>query len=178
MLDDRLLDGLGQVFPDVPPVRDVNRVRGAESSGLGVCGGPVTADHLDAGVAGEPGGHRRRGPVGQQINRTAPIDVHQDRAVVASLAQGELVHPEHPRRVHFGLRQTAYQPQERRPARPDRERVRQAGAGPARQHHRYLLQHRLQPGASPSVPEGESVDLLGESGPPAGAVAAAEPPDL
>ncbi|MFM9577267.1 hypothetical protein ACKI1I_44875 [Streptomyces turgidiscabies] len=34
VLDDRLLDGLRQVFPDVPPVRDVNRVRGAESSGL------------------------------------------------------------------------------------------------------------------------------------------------
>lgn len=156
----------------------MNRVRGAEPSGLGVCGGPVAADHLDAGVVGEPGGHRRRGPVGQQINWTARVDVHQDRAVVVSLAQGELVHPEHPRRVYFGLRQTAYQPQERRPAGPDRERVRQAGAGPARQHHRDLLQHCLQPGTSPPMPEGESVDLLGERGLPAGAVAAAEPPDL
>lgn len=41
MLDDRFLDGLGQVFPQVPPVRDVNRLRGAEPSGLGVCGGAV-----------------------------------------------------------------------------------------------------------------------------------------
>ena len=63
-------------------------------------------------------------------------------------------------------------------ARPDRERVRQAGAGPAGQHHRYVLQHRLQPGASPPVPDGESVDLLDERGLPAGAVTAAEPPDL
>lgn len=132
MLDDRLLDGFHQVFPDVPPVRDMDRIRGAEPSGLGVSGRPVTAYHLDAGMVGEPGSHRRRGPVGQQVNRTARVDVHQDRAVVVSLAQGELVHSEHPWCVHFRLRKAAYQPQERRPARPDRERVRQTGAGPAR----------------------------------------------
>lgn len=156
----------------------MDRIRGAEPSGLGVSGRPVTAYHLDAGMVGEPGSHRRRRPVGQQVNRTARVDVHQDRAVVVSLAQGELVHSEHPWCVHFRLRKAAYQPQERRPARPDRERVRQAGAGPARQHHRHLLQHRLQPGASSPVPEGQPVDLLGERGLPAGAVAAAEPPDL
>lgn len=130
MLDDRLLDGVHQVFPDVPPVRDMDRIRGAEPSGLGVSGRPVTAYHLDAGMVGEPGSHRCRGPVGQQVDRTARVDVYQDRAVVVSLAQGELVHSEHPWCVHFRLRKAAYQPQERRPARPDRERVRPGGRRP------------------------------------------------
>ncbi|MEU6370889.1 hypothetical protein ABZ876_35535 [Streptomyces sp. NPDC046931] len=69
------------------------------------------------------------------VFRLARLDIHQDRAVVVPLAQRELVHPEHSRRRHRGFRQAAYQPQERRPARPDRERVCQARAVADGEHH-------------------------------------------
>ena len=52
-----------QVLPDVPAVRDMNGVRGAEPSGLGTGGGAIAADHLDAGVVSKPLRHRRGGPV-------------------------------------------------------------------------------------------------------------------
>jgi hypothetical protein len=129
-------------------------------------------------MVGEPGGHRRRGPVGQQIDGTARVDNQQDRAVVVSRAQGELVHPEHPRRVRFGSGR-------RRISRRSVDRLARTASvfakrapGPAGRRHPYLLQHLLRPGTSPPVPERESVDLLDEHGPPAGAVTTAEPPDL
>ena len=55
--DDGLLHRLGEVLPDVPPVRHVDGVRRAEPSGLGEREGMVAADHLDTGMAGQPLGH-------------------------------------------------------------------------------------------------------------------------
>lgn len=55
-----------------------------------------------------------------------------------------------------------WQSQQRRPAHPSRQRLRQAGASPTGQHHRQTFKHHLQTGTSPPVAEGESIDLLGE----------------
>ncbi|MES5825573.1 hypothetical protein ABKA17_47645 [Streptomyces sp. RG80] len=107
MLDDRLLDGFNEVLPDVPAVGDMDCVRGADPSGLGVGDGAVAADHLDARMVDQPLGHRRSGPVGQQFDRLVRLDVDQDRAVVVPLAQSELIDSEDPRRVCLGFRQAA-----------------------------------------------------------------------
>lgn len=40
--------------------------------------------------------------------------------------------------------------------------MRQSDTGTARQHHRQPLKDRLEAGASPSMPKGQHVDLLGE----------------
>ncbi|MED7947408.1 hypothetical protein [Streptomyces sp. BE303] len=47
VLEHGLLHGLGEVVPQVVPVRDVDRVGGADASGLGERAGAVAADHLD-----------------------------------------------------------------------------------------------------------------------------------
>lgn len=47
----------------------------------------------------QPVGERLRSPVGQHIHDPAGLDVDQDSAVGAALAEGKLVHPEHPRRT-------------------------------------------------------------------------------
>lgn len=115
--DDGLLHRLGEVLPDVPPVRHVDGVRRAEPSGLGEREGTVAADHLDTGMAGQPLGHRRHVPVGQQNNRPPGLDVHQDGGIDVPFAQRELGHPEHPRRVRCRFRQGPYQAQQRGTAR-------------------------------------------------------------
>jgi hypothetical protein len=56
--------------------------------------------------------------------------------------------------------------------------VRQAGTGTAGQHHCKPLQHRLQPSTASPVPEGQPVDLFSKRCLRAGAIAAAEAPDL
>jgi hypothetical protein len=65
MMDDGLFDGLHQVLPDVPWVRNVDRFGGSESSDFRIGNRSIPADHLDAGVIGEPLGNRGHRPVRQ-----------------------------------------------------------------------------------------------------------------
>ncbi|MDH6115359.1 hypothetical protein P3T36_007195 [Kitasatospora sp. MAP12-15] len=178
MVDDGLLDGFGEVLPDVPPVRDVDRVGGAESPGFGVGGGAVAADHLDARVLGQPAGDCRDGAVGQQVDGPARLDVDQDRRVDVSFAQCELVHAEHARRRRRALREGSYQPQQRGSAHRSGESVCQPGAGAAREHQGHLLQSGLQALAPPPVTEGQTWHLLGERRLRAGLLASPESSDL
>ncbi|MFE1876436.1 hypothetical protein ACFW9N_37185 [Streptomyces sp. NPDC059496] len=53
---------------------------------------------------------RLSGTVGQQVDRTASLDVHQDRGVDMALAQSELIHSQHAGRRRRGLGQASYQP--------------------------------------------------------------------
>ena len=62
---DRPLDGLAEVVPQVPPVRDLDRVRCAAGAAVGVDPGPVPADHLRSRPGCQPGGERVRRPLGR-----------------------------------------------------------------------------------------------------------------
>ena len=95
---DRLLGVPGQVVPQVPPVSDLDRVRGAVPGALGVGPGPVPADHRGAGMGLQPGLDSGRFPVWQQVDRVSGAHVHQDGPVDVSLAQREITGPEHLRR--------------------------------------------------------------------------------
>lgn len=164
-------------LPDVPAVGNMDCVWCPQPARLGVGDGPVTTDNLDAGMVSQPRGHRGNGPVGQEVDRAATVDVHQDGAVDVPLAQCELVHPEHLWRTRRRLGQGTYQPQQCRPARRDGERVHQPGTGPARQHQSQPLQDRLQTDASPSVAEGQAMDLLDKRRPRTRSLATAKPAD-
>lgn len=170
-----LLDGFGQVLPQVEAVGDVDGVRGAEPGGFGVGGGAVAADDLHSGVGGQPGAHGFDGAVGQQVGRAAGLDVHQDGRVGVALAQCELIDPQHTRCRRTGLWESAYQPEQGGAACRDREDFREAGAGPAGQHQPEALQCGLKLVTSPSVPEGDTLNLLDERRPRTGMLAATEP---
>lgn len=145
VLDDGLLDCLGEVLPEVPPVRHVDRVGGAEASGLGVGAGAVAADHLHARVLGQPAGDGRDAAVGQQVDGAAGLDVHQDRRVHVTLAQRELIHAEHTERRRLGPGQPSYQPQQRRTAHRDGKSVSEPGAGTTGQHECHVPQTACGP---------------------------------
>ncbi len=177
MLEHGLLDGVCQVLPEVESVGDMDGVGGAEPCGLGIEGGAVTADDLDSGMRGQPGTDGLDGAVGQQVDGPTGLDVDQDGRVDVAFAQGELVDPQHSRRRRRGLGDSAYQPEQRGTADRDSEGLGQAGAGPPGEHEPEPLQRGLELLASPSVPEGDALDLLDERSPLAGLLAAAEPAD-
>jgi hypothetical protein len=55
---DGLLDVLGEVVPQMPPVRDLDGVRSAAAGRFGVGAGAVAPDHLRIGVRLQPGRER------------------------------------------------------------------------------------------------------------------------
>lgn len=88
------LDDLAEVDEQVKPVRDLNGVRGGSRRRLGIRGGPVPADYVDSGSLAQPGDERVRGPVRQQIDDSAPLQVNQDGAVGMALTKREVVDPQ------------------------------------------------------------------------------------
>lgn len=83
---DAPLGGLAQAVPQMPPVRDLDRLRRSCCGALGEERRAVPADHLDAGPLCEPRGQARCFPVREEVDRTAGSHAHQDSAVAAALA--------------------------------------------------------------------------------------------
>ena len=84
---DRLLHVLGQVVVEMPPVGDLDCLRGALAGAVGVGAGPVPADHLGSGVLLQPFGEGVRLPVAQQVYGLAGLGVDQDGPVVPAAAE-------------------------------------------------------------------------------------------
>ena len=99
------LDHLPHVGQQVPAVGDLRRLRRARRGAAAVLGRAVARDDLDRRAVPQPGGERRRGPVGEQVQRAAALEVHQDRAVGAPLAHRPVVHADDARRLRLGRRQ-------------------------------------------------------------------------
>jgi hypothetical protein len=90
------LNSLAQVLPEVKPVRDLHRVRGSETSSLGVGPGAVSAYHLHPGMRSQPVRQGLSVSARQQLQRCAGLAVDQYGAVVLAAPQCEVVHSQHP----------------------------------------------------------------------------------
>src|SRR5262249_51091414 len=75
------LDRICHIRAQVPTIGNLTRRRSALPSALCICAGAITANELHSGILLEPGRQRRRFPVREEINRRAPLKVHQNRAV-------------------------------------------------------------------------------------------------
>ena len=114
---DALLDGLGEVLPQVEPVSDLDRVRCPGACPVRVGAGAVPADDLDAGMRGQPVRERLRVAALQQVKRRPGLAVDDDRAVVLPAPDGEVVHPEDPRGGRRRVRGGHDEPEQHLPAR-------------------------------------------------------------
>lgn len=79
----------------------------------------------------QPGGQVLALTAVEEMKRTVGGHVDQDRAVMAALAEGEVVHAQHFNVAGLGLGQGPDQPQQRVPAHGAADRGRRAGSCPA-----------------------------------------------
>jgi hypothetical protein len=86
-----LLDGLGEVLPQVEPVGDLDRVRCPGPGAVGVGARPVAADDLDPGVGCQPAGQRLGVTALDEAGRRAGLDVDEQRAVMLAAPDREVV---------------------------------------------------------------------------------------
>lgn len=130
-------------------------MRGGFLDRLGVGGGPVPADDLGSGTLSEPGRERLGSAVGQHVHDPAGLDVDQHGGVGAALAEGELVHSQHPRRTVWH-RRCRQQPEQPGPARGQPQAAAQPRGRTTAEPDRDRPQPACQPGAGAAVPLGQS----------------------
>ena len=88
---DALLDGLREVLPQVEPVGDLNRLRCPGAGTIRIRARAVPADHLDAGVSGQPVRERLGVAALQHVKRRAGLAVDQQRAVYLAAPDREVI---------------------------------------------------------------------------------------
>lgn len=129
MAVDDALEDVAQIAQEMPSVGDLNGLRGTASRALGIAAGPITGDHLDAGVLLEPTRNSVGAPVRQELDDLATLEVAYDRAVALAAPECPVVNADHaprPPRLDCG---GADQAQKRIPARRHREASRQPRSG-------------------------------------------------
>src|SRR5215471_7086662 len=75
------LDRICHIRAQVPTVGNLNCQRSALPRAVSVCAGAIAANELHSGILLEPSRQRRCFPVRKEINRRAPLKVHQNRAI-------------------------------------------------------------------------------------------------
>lgn len=107
---DGLLDRLAQIHPEVKPVSDLHRVRGALPGSFAIAAGPIPADDLDLGMLPQPGCETVAIAVVEHLDRAVGGHVDEHGAVVAASPEREVVDAQHchgpRRRVRQGFDQS------------------------------------------------------------------------
>lgn len=165
---------MAEVGPQVIAIRDLFGLRGPGPSALRVAAGTVPANDPHLGVIAEPGDQVLAFAAVVEVQRPVGGHVDQDRAVVAALAEGEVVDTEDLHLADLRLGQGPDQPQKRVLTYGEADRGRQSGSCPAGQGQPDLRQHPAQQRGMPTVRGGQSRDLFGERHRRAGRVLAAE----
>src|SRR3989441_6907170 len=79
----------------MPAVSDLDRLGGALCHPRGVRIGAVSRDHRHLRMRPEPGGDGLRQTIVEEIDRAAPLEIDDDRAIATSLAVGPVVNADH-----------------------------------------------------------------------------------
>ena len=96
--------GVARVLEEVPPVRDLHRIRRTLRGSLRVGFGSVAGDDLDAGVLLEPLGERGGLTPREKGYGSMALLVDEDGAVGVSSPDGPVVDAEYPRGRRLGER--------------------------------------------------------------------------
>ena len=173
---DALLDGLGQVLPQVEPVGDLDRVRCPGPGSVRVRPRAVPADHLDPGMGGQPVRERLGVAAFDEVERGAGLDVDEQRAVVLAAPDREVAGPGHPRGRGLRVRGGHDQPQQDLPGRGDAQAAGQTRSRAPGQRGRDAPGHPGQQRRLARIADGQAAGLLGERLARAAGGSAEEPP--
>ena len=120
-------------------------------SRLGVHPTPIPTQYLNPAVLPEPLHDRRHGGLGQQLDRSVLIQVHEHGAVHVTAPEGPVVHAQHARRGCGVLGGHAHQPQEGHPTGAQVQAPDQAGTRSPAESQAYCLQERRQQAGAAGV---------------------------
>ncbi len=170
------LQYVGEVLDQVEAVGHFDGSRCGLPDRLAVGAGPVSADDLRSGVAGQPGCQGFGCSVGQHVDDATAFDIDQQCRVSGPTTQSEVVHAQHPRCPRRNGR-SLQQLQDPCPACLQLDLAAQAGGRPAAEFHRYRAQPSLQFNGGALVAGAQAVDLFYERASLAGRLVAEEPAD-
>jgi hypothetical protein len=120
------VDGLGEVLPQVEPVRDLDSLRCPGPGPVRIGTRAVSANDLCSRVGGQPVGQGPGVAALEQVQRRAGLAVNDDGAVVLAAPDREVVDPNHPRGRRRRVRDGHDQPEQDLPGHGDA----QAGGQP------------------------------------------------
>jgi hypothetical protein len=94
MAPHQIFKGLYQVLDQMKSIRDLNCLWGAFGGAIRIRQGSVTGDHFHFRMRLQPALERRSFAIRQQIDHTALFQIHQNRPVSLSLAEGKIIYAE------------------------------------------------------------------------------------
>lgn len=96
-----------EILQQVPPIGHLPCLRCPTRHPFHNGSATVARDETNRRMRREPGGNRRGGAIGQHIERSVCVNVHDKTRIRATLAEGEVVHPDTLRRANVRQRRGA-----------------------------------------------------------------------
>jgi hypothetical protein len=96
-----LFDGLAEIVDDVEAISYLDRLWGTTRRPLGIGRAPVACHDLDTGLCLKPASECGGRAIREQIDGSALLGIHEDRAVRVATTLTPVIHPKHPRRTHL-----------------------------------------------------------------------------
>ena len=169
---EHLVQGFPEILQQMKTVRDLRGCRSPLPRALAIGGRAIARDDRDPWMLPEPLGQGIGRALREERHGLPALQVHQDRAIGLPFAQGEIVHPQHPRRGQDGLRQPAEQAQQRVPAHHQSPRVAEMHPRLAPQGDAEGDQALSEPQRAPSPGSRHGGEAFGEDTTRTGAIAA------
>jgi hypothetical protein len=113
VVEEEGFQGLAEVLDEMEAVDDLHRLGRPPADAVGVEVAPITADHGDGGMLGQPGRDAGGRAVRQQVHDPVIREIHQDRAVTVPPAPRPPVDPDGLQRGGVGPRGRPHQPEQR-----------------------------------------------------------------
>src|SRR5690348_2015598 len=97
----------------MPPIAYLESLRRSESGGCGIGIGSIPANDFDRGISLEPGSHRSRFPIRQEIQSTMPFQITDQRPVAMPTTPRPIIEADDTGWLKGLIEETAKQTQER-----------------------------------------------------------------
>lgn len=178
MADEDPFEDIAAIAREMKAIGDLGCLGCSLPRATGVVTAPIATDQLRLTMRAEPGGKRIGRPLGQQIDHAMSFEVGEDRAVMVTAPQREIIHAEHGRRADRWLGQGAHEAEQRHAAGRADASCGEAHAGASTDGQAEVREEGLQRHTAPRVAGDELRHLLGEGAARAGGGAAAETADM
>jgi hypothetical protein len=109
---EHLVEGFGEVLPQVKAIGDLDRVGGALLGSVRIGSGLISSDHADAGMRRPPQDHGLGLTIGQEGERSMPLEINQDGPIGPTFPHGPVFDTAHLGCRHVREGQTTQQAQE------------------------------------------------------------------